>query len=49
MIEHTAGVPTGHGTMKTFVIHPEEGGPFAPIVLFMDIWGESTHLKGARR
>ena len=49
MIERTAGVPTRDGTMKTFVIHPAEGGPFAPIVLFMDIWGIREELREIAR
>jgi carboxymethylenebutenolidase len=34
MIEKRVDVKTPHGTMPTFVFHPEEGGPF-PLVLFL--------------
>jgi carboxymethylenebutenolidase len=49
MIEKTVEVPTRDGEMNTFVIHPEEGGPFAPIVLFMDIWGIREELREIAR
>jgi len=49
MIEQTVKIPTGDGQMNTFVIHPEEGGPFAPIVLFMDIWGIREELREIAR
>ncbi len=39
MIERTIDVPTPDGAMPTFVTCPESGGPFAPVVLFMDVWG----------
>ena len=35
--------------MNTFVIHPAEGGRFAPIVLFMDIWGIREELREIAR
>ncbi len=49
MIERTIQVPTKDGKMNTLVIHPEDGGPFAPIVLFMDIWGIREELRGIAR
>jgi carboxymethylenebutenolidase len=49
MIEQTVQVPTKDGNMSTFVIYPEEGGPFAPIVLFMDIWGIREELREIAR
>ena len=44
MIERTVEVPTPDGAMETFVTHPEEGGPFAPVVVYMDIWGVREEL-----
>ena len=44
MRETVALVPTDDGAMPTFVTHPEEGGPFAPVVLYMDIWGIRDEL-----
>lgn len=34
MIEREADIQTGDGAMKTFLFHPEEGGPF-PVVLYL--------------
>ena len=49
MIEQTIEVPTKDGKMNTFVIYPEQGGPFAPVVLFMDIWGIREELREIAR
>lgn len=34
MVEREINIETGEGKMKTFVFHPEEGGPF-PVVLYL--------------
>ena len=39
MLERNVHVETADGAMPVFVTCPERGGPFAPVVLFMDIWG----------
>lgn len=39
MQERIVEVATADGTMPVFVTQPESGGPHAPVVLFMDIWG----------
>ncbi len=44
MKERMIGIATPDGTMETFVTHPEEGGPFAPVVVYMDIWGVREEL-----
>jgi carboxymethylenebutenolidase len=44
MHEQAISVETTDGIMKTFLVHPEEGGPFAPVVLFMDVWGIREQL-----
>jgi carboxymethylenebutenolidase len=44
MRETTLEIETADGTMKTFMVHPSEGGPFAPVVLFMDVWGIREQL-----
>ena len=49
MIEQTIEVATKDGPMNTFSIHPEHGGSFAPIVLFMDIWGIREELREIAR
>jgi dienelactone hydrolase len=37
--ERIVEIETADGTMPVFNTQPESGGPFAPVVLFMDIWG----------
>ena len=49
MKEQTIEIPTQDGTMKTFVTYPEEGGPFAPVILYMDIWGIREELREIAR
>jgi carboxymethylenebutenolidase len=44
MRERTVDIETADGVMPTFVTHPESGGPFAPVVLFMDVWGFREQL-----
>lgn len=49
MFEKTVQVPTADGTMETFITHPEAGGPFAPVILFMDVWGIREQLRDIAR
>ena len=44
MHEEVLRVPTPSGPMETFLARPSEGGPFAPVVLYMDIWGVREEL-----
>ena len=44
MIESLLDVPTSDGVMDVFVTHPETGGPFPGVVLFMDVWGLREEL-----
>ena len=44
MIEKHIDVPTAGGRMDSFVVHPEEGGPFPAVALLMDIWGLREEL-----
>lgn len=39
MKDQTIEIPTRAGRMETFVSHPEQGGPFPPVILYMDVWG----------
>ena len=39
MLERSLDIETAEGALPVFVTCPESGGPFAPVVLFMDIWG----------
>jgi dienelactone hydrolase len=42
MYEKIVEIPTADGRMKPFITHPEQGGPFAPVVVhMMDVWGTS--------
>jgi len=44
MNERVVGIETPSGRMETFVTHPEQGGPFPAIVIYMDIWGVRDEL-----
>jgi len=44
MREQTISIATNDGVMNTFLVRPETGGPFAPVVLFMDVWGIREQL-----
>lgn len=44
MKQRMVQVATEDGAMKTFVTHPEEGGPHPPVIIFMDIWGVREEL-----
>lgn len=39
MKERFVEIPTQDGQMETFVTHPEQDGPFPPVVIYMDVWG----------
>ena len=49
MKEFSVNVPTVDGPMETFVTHPEQGGPLAAVVLFMDVWGIREELLDIAR
>jgi carboxymethylenebutenolidase len=44
MHEKTVAIQTGDGRMETFVVYPEEGVSFAPVVVYMDVWGLREEL-----
>jgi carboxymethylenebutenolidase len=44
MIEQMAEIATKSGRMNAFVTHPEGGGPFPAVVVYMDIWGLREEL-----
>ena len=35
--------------METFVTHPEQDGPFPPVILYMDVWGVREELYDLAR
>lgn len=41
---HTLDIPTADGTMDTYTVCPDQGGPFPLVVLLMDIWGLREEL-----
>jgi carboxymethylenebutenolidase len=44
MKERFAEISTPAGTMKTFIVHPEQDGPFPAVILYMDFWGVREEL-----
>ncbi len=44
MIEQMTEIATKAGPMNAFVTHPQEGGPFPAVVVYMDIWGLREEL-----
>jgi carboxymethylenebutenolidase len=44
MQERFVDIATPDGPIDTFVTHPEAGGPFACVIVFMDIWGLREEL-----
>ena len=49
MIEREIDVETPDGAMNTFVVHPEEGGPFPPVLFYMDAPGKREELHDMAR
>ena len=49
MIEKDIGIETADGRMDSFVVHPEEGGPFPAVLILMDIWGLREELYDVAR
>ncbi|MDH3738752.1 MAG: dienelactone hydrolase family protein [Alphaproteobacteria bacterium] len=44
MEEKIVAIETPDGRMETFITHPEQGGPFPPVIVFMDVWGVREQL-----
>ena len=49
MIEHHLDIPTADGAMNTFVVHPEEGGPYPVVLFYMDAPGKREELHDMAR
>jgi carboxymethylenebutenolidase len=49
MIEHHIDIPTADGAMNSFVVHPEEGGPFPVVLFYMDAPGKREELHDMAR
>lgn len=44
MIEHHLDLPTADGAVNTFVVYPDEGGPFPVVLFYMDAPGKRVEL-----
>ncbi len=49
MIEQTVDIPTKHGTMTTFIVHPERHGPHPLVLFFMDAPAIREELRDMAR
>ena len=49
MIENHLDIPTADGAMNSFVVHPEENGPFPVVLFFMDAPGKREELHDMAR
>jgi carboxymethylenebutenolidase len=49
MLEDEVDVETRDGRMNTFVARPEEGGPFPPVLFYMDAPGKREELHDMAR
>ena len=49
MIEHHLDLPTADGAMNTFVVVPDEGGPFPVVLFYMDAPGKREELHDMAR
>ena len=49
MKERIIDIATQDGKMETFITHPEQGGPFHPVVVYMDVWGIREELYDVAR
>lgn len=49
MQTYNTDVATPDGHMDCFVAHPDSGGPFAPIILYMDVPGIREELRNFAR
>jgi len=47
--EREERIQTSDGAMTTFVVHPDEGGPFPVVVVYMDALGLREELRGIGR
>ena len=49
MDERFVAITTKDGRMETFVTHPQQDGPFPPVIFYMDIWGVREELYDLAR
>ena len=49
MIERHLDIASADGAMNSFVVHPEEGGPFPVVLFYMDAPGKREELHDMAR
>jgi carboxymethylenebutenolidase len=49
VIEIHLDIPSADGAMNTFVVHPDEGGPFPVVLFYMDAPGKREELHDMAR
>jgi carboxymethylenebutenolidase len=49
MSEREEPIKTSDGAMTTFVVHPDQGGPFPVVLVYMDALGLRDELRGIGR
>lgn len=49
MIEHHLDIATADGSMNSFIVHPEEDGPFPVVLFYMDAPGKREELHDMAR
>jgi carboxymethylenebutenolidase len=49
MIDRDVEIPTPHGSMNTFITHPEENGPHPVVLFYMDAPGKREELHDMAR
>jgi len=49
VIEHHLDILTADGAMNSFIVHPEEGGPFPVVLFYMDAPGKREELHDMAR
>ena len=49
MKDRLIDIRTPSGEMESFITHPSAGGPFPPVILYMDMWGVREELYDLAR
>jgi carboxymethylenebutenolidase len=49
VVEHHLDIASADGAMNSFVVHPEEGGPFPVVLFYMDAPGKREELHDMAR
>lgn len=44
MHDRIVAIPTPTGPVETFITHPQAGGPFPAVIIYMDFWGLREEL-----